>query len=126
MKIVDRQTFLAMPAGTLFSKWQPCVFEDVQIKGVTLFNGERAIDFSLQQIADAVASNDSGEWSDIQCASVDCGSSFALDFECESRDGFFDADQMFAIWERADVEGLLARLRLALSEGYGPQPTYPA
>jgi hypothetical protein len=32
MRIVNRKTFLEYAPGTLYSKYQPCVFEDLQIK----------------------------------------------------------------------------------------------
>lgn len=35
MRIVDRKTFLAMPIGTVFSKYEPCVFGNLCIKGET-------------------------------------------------------------------------------------------
>lgn len=28
MKIVDYETFIRMPAGTIFAPWEPCVFKD--------------------------------------------------------------------------------------------------
>jgi hypothetical protein len=39
-----------------------------------------------------------------------------MDFACEGRDGCFESDdQMFAVWERADVEALIARLSATLT-----------
>lgn len=46
------------------------------------------------------------------------GKPFALHFRTFCRDGEFDPDQLFAVWERDDVAGLIARLQQALSEGY--------
>ena len=107
MKIVDRKTFLAMPAGVLYSNYMPCVFGDLSIKGDTV----AGIDFYVQQIADAVKCNDSGEFADVLFDAATNGTSFALDFECEGRDGMFGEHQLFAVWEPQDVAGLIVRLQ---------------
>lgn len=113
MRIVDRKTFLAMPEGTLFSKYQPCVFEDLLIKGESLEN-----DFFYQSISGAIDSNDSGEFVDLLDKAKSEGVSLAMDFECEGQDGLFDDDQLFAVWERADVEKLIARIQAAFLVAY--------
>lgn len=48
MRIVDRETFLGMPSGTLYAKYEPCVFGPLEIKCDTCGN-----DFVSQQIVDA-------------------------------------------------------------------------
>lgn len=110
MRIVDRATFLAMPAGTVFAKYQPCVFGDLLIKGETLAGG---IDFRYQQIVDSLDVGGSGEFVDrlhLAEAKGAAGPEIEMDFNCESRDGLFDADQLFAVWSRDDVEALINRL----------------
>lgn len=115
MKIVDRATFLAMPAGTLFSKWEPCLFEDLRIKGDTIFDTDGApIDFSYQAIADALDAADSGDFFAAQDRAAATGDSLALDLHCEARDGCFDQDKMFAVWEPDDVRALIERLQETL------------
>ena len=109
MKIVNRKIFLKLPAGVLFSKYVPCIFDDLCIKGDT--SGEN--DFWAQPIAGAVACNDTDEFIDVLNA-AESGSRFALDFECEYRDGLFDADQLFAVWELQDVIALISRLQKLL------------
>lgn len=105
MKIIDRKTFLAMPAYTLFSKWKPCSFGPLEIKGETW--GE---DYLTQQIADAVECSDSGDFFDKCCAAAETGESLAMDLDCPGRDGCFDLDQKFAVWEREDILALLENL----------------
>ena len=107
MKIVDRKTFLAMPAGVLYSKYRPCIFGELSIKGKTVAD----IDFYVQQIADSVKCHDSGEFADVLFDATANGTSFALDFACEGRDGMFDEHQLFAVWEPQDVAALIARLQ---------------
>jgi len=109
MRIVDRKTFLALPEGTVFSKYEPCVFESLCIKGETWGN-----DFLVQYIDSALDVQNCGEFSEKLEASKENGSSVSMDFDCMSRDGCFDDDQLFAVWERSDVEALITRLAQAL------------
>jgi len=111
MKIVDRKTFLAMPAGVVYSKYEPCCFGPLEIKGDSCGD----IDFFSQQIADSVKCGGSDEFADILFDAAETGASFALDFEIEGRDGCFDAGQLFAVWESEDVSALVARLQKLMS-----------
>jgi hypothetical protein len=38
-----------------------------------------------------------------------------MDFDCQGRDGLFDAAQLFAVWEPQDVAVLIARLTLTVA-----------
>lgn len=110
MKIVDRKTFLAMPAGTVFSKYQPCAFGELQIKGDTVAD----VDFYTQDLVGAIEHNSSDDFADTLLAAQRDATSVRMDFEFQGRDGMFDKEQLFAVWERVDVEELLARLRMTL------------
>lgn len=52
MKIVDYETFIRMPAGTIFAPWRPCVFEEpfeIKVDGgkdYTYANGEKKYYFN--------------------------------------------------------------------------------
>jgi len=126
MRIVNRSKFLELSAGTLYSKYEPCNFDDIEIKGESLIN-----DFYSQQIADTVECDGSGEFVDIVDDAVVNGTSFKMDFHCEGRDGGFQEDQLFAVWERGDVEQLISRLQECLSTqetldtGFIPAPANP-
>lgn len=106
MKIVNLTTFLALPKNTLFSKYGPCVFGALEIKGDTLSH-----DFLVQSIASAIDCKSSDEIVDILDHSEKTGASVKLDFECESRDGMFDPNELFAVWEPSDVAQLIERLK---------------
>ena len=113
MKIVDRQAFLAMPEGTVFAKYAPCHFGALMIKGPTLDD-----DFIAQEIADAVACEDSSEFIEkLELARTE-GGAVAMDFDAPAKDGLYDEDQLFAVWERHDVTDLMARLQVALAAAY--------
>lgn len=111
MKIVNRETFLALPPGTLFSKYTPCCFKELCIKGETWGN-----DFLVQQIADAIEHTGSDDFSERLFRSEVEGDSLPMDFNHLGRDGCFDDEQLFAAWERADIEALIVRLNQTLLE----------
>ena len=106
MKIVNRKTFLGMPAGTVFAKFSPHIFGDLCIKGESIGD----IDFFYQQIVDAIAARDSGEEVDILDAALEEGAELEFDFYCETRDGLYEQDQLFAVWSAKDVRTLIGRL----------------
>lgn len=115
MRIIDRQTFLSLPPGVLFSKYTPMNFGDICIKGETYYATDgHGIDFSYQQIVDSVACSGSAELWDILLAAQERGVPFEMDFDSEGRDGMFAPDQLFAVWEKRDVESLVARLQRLL------------
>ena len=105
MKIVNLSTFRSLPANTVFSKYQPCCFEDLCIKGETLDH-----DFLVQQIADAIECSGSDEFVDKLYHAAETGESVGFDFECEGRDGLYETEQLFAVWEPDDVRALIERL----------------
>lgn len=111
MKIVNRKTFLEMPPGTLFQNYHPCTSGILCAKDETIGN-----DFLLQPLEGVSAM----EWdsSDQMVERLEemrgNGDSHPLDLDCLGRDGCFDNDQLYLVWERADVEALIARLQSAL------------
>ena len=114
MKIINRKAFLKLPAGILFSKYEPCSFEPLAIKGDSLMFDEWRGDFCTQEIHDAIDSHSSGDFGDKLDDALDRGESLSMDFNCEGRDGCFDQDQLFAVWEKVDVKGLIKRLEKIL------------
>lgn len=101
MKLVNRTTMLQLPAGTLISKYEPAVINETLIKDESIIHDGEHIDFFTQQIfedsvdLDAIYSTGSGE----------------LDLESHSRDGCFDYDELYIIWEPADIQATIDRLQ---------------
>ncbi|WP_439444456.1 hypothetical protein ABWU93_11415 [Xanthomonas translucens pv. translucens] len=112
MKIVNCERFLAMPAGTVFTKYEPCNFGDLRIKGDTTQAGN---DFWSQELCGPVDSISSEDFVDKLYAAVENGCDVALDFDNEDRDGLYEAGQLFAVWSAADVTALIERLQRALA-----------
>lgn len=124
MRIVDRKTFLAMSAGTIFMKFpaQPddehvrnYGFDEViAIKGETIGN-----DFVVQSLFPwFVDTTDSESYFEQFDQMLTGGESPPLDYDCAGRDGLFDDRQLFAVWSADDAERLIERLKAALSDGY--------
>lgn len=107
MKIVDRKTFLALEGEVLYSKYQPCVFGELTIKGGNV--GEN--DFCYQSIEDAIESMGDSDYFNQLSLALSEGQSLSMDFHCMGRDGLYDADQLFAVWEPKDVDLLIERLQ---------------
>ena len=115
MRIVNRKTFLSLPEGILFSKFYDCdSFGPLLIKNDTMkWNEDDVGDFGYQNIADEVELPAGSECSDCIFVfedSIKNGSSFNIDLCCGRRDGLFDADQLFAVWESKDLESLIETL----------------
>ncbi len=111
MKIISRKNFLKMPVGTVFSKYEPCIFGELMIKGESLRN-----DFFCQQIVDAVDCDSSEKLHDTLINAAENGTNFNMDFDCEMRDGMFDDSELFAVWGEDDVQALVDRLRETITD----------
>jgi hypothetical protein len=111
MKIVNLDQFLELPENTVFTKYKPCCFDDLCIKGESIMSTG---DFFFQQITDAIDCDDCGEFVDLLNDSEKKGTSVNFVFNCQLRDGTFNEGQLFAVWEKADVKALIDRLQECL------------
>jgi hypothetical protein len=125
MRIVDRKTFLAMPSGTVFSKYAPCYFEELQIKEDSYSGavGPDPIDFWSVGIASAIKHRGSDEFLANLTAMEKKGLVIGMDFNSCTRDGCFDQDQLFAVWEIDDIYALITRLQQCLHVATPPAVT---
>lgn len=115
MRIVDLPTFLAMPEGTVFMKYAPCHFTDLGIKEDGFGdNGDFwYVDLVSPHFAGEGGSDD---WTEILDAAEKGKPTPPLDLETVGRDGLYKADQLYAVFERHDVEALIARLQNTLAK----------
>lgn len=106
MKIVNRQKFLSLPKGVLYAKFDPENYEfgEIAIKENTLTQ-----DWWNQDLIE-VKANDSAELDNVLSKAVEEGKSFSLDYECVGRDGLYEDDFLFAVFEKEDVIKLIERL----------------
>jgi len=119
MRIVDRKTFLAMPEGTVFAMYDQSIIREPKVKAKSLGSGGELVDLCYTNLTDEVDCSGSFERDGIMDLAEIEGTPFALSFNTQCRDGDFDIHQLFAVWERDDVAGLIARLQQALADGYG-------
>jgi hypothetical protein len=122
MRVVDRETFLSLPAGTVFAKFGPpggldpkvpdWSLSDVAIKWDTC--GE---DFLVQDLTAQFEGWTGSESHFEQMGRMVADPSYEappLDYDSAGRDGLFDREQMFAVWSVRDTENLIACLQSAL------------
>lgn len=110
MKIVNLEQFRKLPSNTLFAKYEPCVFREFCIKGETW-----EVDFLVtSDIPGSINASSSDEYSRKLNEAEINGTSLAMDFETEGRDGCFEDNQLFAVWEKQDIEQLIERLKRCL------------
>ncbi len=110
MRIVNREEFLAMPAGTIYMEYDGS-FGNLCVKGDSL-----SVDFYSNSVTCEVDCDSSGELADILHEAENNSSySIPLHFNTECRDGLFEEKQLFAVYEERDTTGLIARLEETLS-----------
>jgi len=115
MRIVDRKTFLSLPSNTVYSvsSWNEEMpstsITDLFIKGLTVGN----IDYYEQAIPDFDYEDVDGKLDAIE-ESVKSGKSIKIDLYVEQRNAMFDEHQMYALWEKEDIEILIERLKQCL------------
>ena len=107
MKIIKRDEFLKLPAGILFQKGKPWVFEIPLIKGRTIIDTKgRNIDFHYETIFDCDGDDD-----DVCIDTWDKMLDHRAEFEAEStggRDGCFNDDDLFMVYDNKDRENIRA------------------
>jgi len=101
-----------LPAGTVFSYYEPCFFRELNIKDSS--PNEDSPDFSCSDLIGAVE-NDGSEDFTGKCDAMERGESVPVDFESSGREGLFDDSLLYAVYETQDVEKLIQRLKETLS-----------
>ena len=106
MRIAGIEEFLTQPLGTVFCKYDPCIFGDLCI-----YEGRvcpENTDFYYTPITNIVdAHSDSALFDKLDKAEKDPTISLDFSFEETSRDGMFVPTQLFAIWEEKDLVGFI-------------------
>ena len=112
MKIVNRIEFLKLPSGTMYSLYSPIVFEGLYVKfdSINSTVGEKYIDFLNISLTDSIDSEDFNKYME-EFEKMEKGSSIGMDFDCIGRNGLYDLDQKYAVWEKKDVQGLMDVLK---------------
>ena len=93
MKIVNRKEFLALPPGTLYTRFKSCYTDGLAIKHDTLDNGD---DWFYTELIASTTKSDGD-------MKLDNGEELPFNADWEGRDGAFDPEQMFIVYSPADV-----------------------
>ncbi len=122
MRIINRQEFLGLPDGTLYSEYQEGCFHGLKIKAGSVYSvfpdmeDDDPIDFYYQNLVGSVAGESSEAIESTLDNAEESGADFSLDFNCIHRDGSFDRDMMYAIYSPEDVACLVVRIFRGNSE----------
>ena len=109
MKIVDLKTFLTLPNNTVFMKFNPMMFESLCVKQDSIINTG---DFYYEDITNEMDCSGTEEYIDVLKKAIsDNTMSIPLEFNCTLRDGFFEKEQLFAVYEQKDIDGLIEKLK---------------
>ncbi|WP_276122676.1 hypothetical protein [Pararhizobium qamdonense] len=115
MKIVDRKTFLTLPAGAVYCQAsQPYGWDDIRIKSDTAFT-EGTGDWYETSLTNIEASGSDelfDRWDDMK----NNGVSYPLDIETVGRDGLFQSQAIFLVYEKEDLAKLRDFFVKAVSE----------
>lgn len=107
MRVVDRKTFLTLPAGTIYCKGAPWAFDTICIKDDSLANDWIYLNPAWP------SAHDSGEAVELLETSIATGSSFPCE-DAFGRDGCFNEKDVFLIFEMEDLFSLKNRIETAI------------
>lgn len=105
MKILNKKEFLKLPSGVIYSEYEPVVFRELNIKLDTLGN-----DFIFINLVGNVNCDNSEDYVKILTDAEENKKSFSLDFECTGRDGNYNEDALYAVYDKEDLNSLIKTL----------------
>lgn len=106
MRIVNKDEFMKLPDGTIYSLYKPCFFTGLFRKGENC----NAEDYYEMSLIGNVKCESSVDMAEILLAKEADSTSFELEFDCEGRNGMFESEQLYAIYESKDISGLIKTL----------------
>lgn len=116
MKIVNKEEFYKLPENILYSNYTNYIISELKIKLNTIYyegisnSLEEPIDFCYQSLIGNVKCKNSTDFIEILEDAKNNKTFFSLDFYCPERDGLYDDEQLFVIYEPDDVIELIRRL----------------
>jgi hypothetical protein len=108
MRIVSRNEFLALPPGTVYCKyWSLGILGDICIKEETVHG-----DWWFQSLTKTDAKNTE----EFDLAENSSSYEINLDLNCLDRDGFFEEEDKFAVFNDNDVRQIINVLQETLEK----------
>lgn len=119
MRIVDRKTFISLPKGTLFCKFENGAspeFGDLMIKGDSIGEEtkEQTAGFFYQDLSGSYDPVVNDDYYETLVTMMKTGMDVPMNFDAGSRDGFYDKEQHFAVFSLNDQLQLKDRLERAI------------
>lgn len=108
MQLVSRSKLMSLPNGIVYSKYEP--FGDI----VGLYKKEDtwSHDWIYQDLIKELGTDSTDFVQTVE--SIEAGNKFELDLECTMRDGCFDDDQKYIVYDESDIRKLMAELQKSL------------
>ena len=108
MRIINLEEFLKLPKGTVFMYYRSQVLSEPFVKDD---NTRHVRDFYCSSLTDEIDAGSSDErMKKLFLMEEDSSISVAIDFNCVGRDASYNDDQMFAVYEKSDMLGLICKL----------------
>jgi hypothetical protein len=110
MKIITKQEFYKLPAGTLYCDYQPYVFGELKIKGETVVINGEPIDYRYCNLrGDILEADNTDSFIDILNHAEKTGGEFDLELgEYNAwRDGLYNEEQLYAVYSKEEIKGLI-------------------
>jgi len=115
MRIVNLQEFRSLPDGTVFMKYDPCIFGELEVRQDLC--GDR--DFLSESLIN-IENNSSDDYlNKLDDAERDSSIELKLDFDYTGRDGYFEDEQLFAVLSMEDLFGLKDKIDRCLQQMAG-------
>jgi hypothetical protein len=111
VKIVNKKEFYALPNGTLYSYYEPCVIMGLHVKKENIYYSEQPCDFYYESLIGNIDTNGSDDYDDLLEDAENNKTSLKMDFNCVERDAFYNDDQLYAIYEKSDIEAFIEKLQ---------------
>jgi hypothetical protein len=115
MKIVDYNTFISMPKGTLYSNYAPCYMSGLKVKDDTINEGKDWFYYDMLDNPDQHYKDEYLQYFDT-IAKMEHGESIPADFYILERDGMFDYERCFVIYEHKDIKEFIEKLKELIHE----------
>ncbi len=108
MRIINREEFLKLPSGTVYCKYDPCIFREVQVKACNTANQSDWYSYDLFSLGaktgyhlnDTLDSMEKDSNLEVKTSNV----------PLLCRDSLFEEDQLFAVFSEEDIERLIKAL----------------
>ena len=113
MKIVNYTEFSKLPVNTVYGFYHPCIMSGIYIKGDSRSNNNNDIisDWYFSSINEPMLDSDEDN---IMSEMENKGISVDIDVDIQMRDGMFDYDRKFVIYEKSDVIKIIEKLKETL------------